>query len=161
VECTAFTTNIQTHGDVRQAFEMNEATKQIYRNFTKLHMKLMPFIQKYSKVACDTGVPAVRHLVLEHPDDAAVYNIEKQFYLGDGLMVAPIFEDGVYERDVYLPAGKWLDLLRGEELDGGKTVHAKANIGQITVYLKCDCADFDALKAIFDGDEWSAVKAWN
>ena len=161
VECTAFTTNIQTHGDVRQAFEMSEETQQIYRLYTKLHMKLMPFIQKYSKVACDTGVPVVRHLVLEHPSDENVYNIETEFYFGDALLAAPIFADQTYERDVYLPEGKWLDLLNGTEIDGGKTVRVQANIAQIPLYLKCGSEDFDALKAVFECEEWSAVKAWN
>ncbi|MBQ8310066.1 MAG: glycoside hydrolase family 31 protein [Clostridia bacterium] len=161
VECTAFTTNIQTHGDVRQAFEMSEDTQEIYRIYTKLHMKLMPFIQKYSKVACDTGVPVVRHMVLEHPTDVNVYNIENQFYFGDGLLVAPIFADHTYERDVYLPEGNWIELLTGKEIVGGKTVCAKANIGQIALYLDTSSEDFKALKEIFDGAEWNAAKAWN
>ena len=69
-EFTAFLTQMQTHGDVRHAFEMTEEVKQIYRNFTRLHTELIPYMQKYSRIACETGMPPVRHLVLKYMDDA-------------------------------------------------------------------------------------------
>ncbi len=161
VECTAFTTNIQTHGDVRQAFEMSEETKRIYRNYTHLHQQLVPYIQKYSRVACQTGVPVVRHMVLEHSDDTAVYDIENQFYLGEGLLVAPIMTDQTVERTVYLPAGSWTNLLNGEVLAGGESVVVQANVGQIPVFLNNDSEDAAELMPVFEGDCWNAIKNWN
>jgi len=158
VECTAFTTNIQTHGDVRQAFEMSDEVQDIYRNYTRLHQQLVPYIQKYSRVACQTGVPVVRHMVLEHADDALVYDVEDQFYLGDALLVAPILKDHAFERSVYLPAGSWTDLLTGEVIEGGKTVLAKANLGQIPVYLNNASEDVAELMPIFNGQNWERIK---
>lgn len=158
VECTAFTLMMQTHGDVRQAFEMTEDVKETYRRYTALHARLIPYIQKYSRVASETGVPAVRHLILRDFTDTNVYDLECEFTLGEGLLVAPIFADGVVERDVYLPRGNWLDLLTGEKLTGGTTVRSKASIGQIPVFLDTECEDFEDLKAIFDCPEWKAIQ---
>ncbi|MBE6590111.1 MAG: glycoside hydrolase family 31 protein, partial [Ruminococcaceae bacterium] len=160
-EFTAFLTQMQTHGDVRHAYEMTEETKQIYRNFTRLHTELIPYMQKYSRIACDTGMPPVRHLVLKYPTDEKVYDMIDEFMLGDGLLVAPILTKDTFERDVYLPEGSWTDLLTGECIEGGKTVKAKANIGQIPVYLNNDSKDVRELLPIFDGQNWNQIKNWN
>ena len=160
LEFTTFLTQMQTHGDVRHAYEMTEDAQQIYRNYTRLHTELIPYMQKYSKIACDTGMPPVRHLVLNYQSDANVYNVEDEFLLGEGLLVAPILSEETFERDVYLPAGEWIDLLTGETLEGGKTVHAKANIGQIPVYLNNSSGDAAELKPIFDGINWYNIKHW-
>lgn len=158
IEFTAFTTNIQTHGDVRHAYEMTEETKQIYRNFTKLHVELLPYMQKYSKIACDTGIPPVRHPVLQYPDDINVYSLNEEFLLGEGLYVAPITKGGTFERELYLPRGNWTNLLTGEVLEGGKKITVKANLGQIPLFLNNDSADAKELAPIFEGENWTAIK---
>ena len=158
VEFTAFLTQMQTHGDVRHAYEMTEEVKQIYRNFTRLHTDLIPYMQKYSKIACETGMPPVRHLVLQYPTDTNVYDRLDEFLLGEGLLVAPILTRDTYEREVYLPAGEWTDLLTGEVIEGGKSVVAKVNLGQIPVYLNNRSADKEELLPIFEGQNWAQIK---
>ncbi|MBQ9796478.1 MAG: glycoside hydrolase family 31 protein [Clostridia bacterium] len=157
-EFTAFLTQMQTHGDVRHAYEMTEDVKQIYRNFTRLHTELIPYMQKYSKIACDTGMPPVRHLILQYMDDVNVQDLIDEFMLGEGLLVAPILTKDTFEREVYLPAGSWTDLLTGEVIEGGKTVVAKANLGQIPVYLNNDSKDVAELLPIFEGQNWNQIK---
>ena len=160
-EFTAFLTQMQTHGDVRHAYEMTEEVKQIYRNFTRLHNDLIPYMQKYSRIACDTGMPPVRHLALKYKDDVKVHDLIDEFMLGDGLLVAPILTGDTWEREVYLPAGSWTDLLTGEVIEGGKTVVAKANIGQIPVYLNNASKDVAELLPIFEGQNWKQIKQWS
>ena len=157
-EFTAFLTQMQTHGDVRHAYEMTEEVKQIYRNFTRLHTELIPYMQKYSKIACDTGMPPVRHLVLNYPTDTAVYDMIDEFMLGEGLLVAPILAENTFERDVYLPAGSWTNLLTGECIEGGKTVRVAANLGQIPVFLNNCSRDAEELLPIFKGRNWEQIK---
>ena len=159
-EFTAFFSQMQTHGDVRHAYEMTEEVQQIYRNFMNLHTELIPYIQKYSKIACETGMPPVRHPVLKYLNDENVYNLNDEFMLGDALLVAPILEEGKVERDVYLPAGSWTNLLTGEVVDGGKTVTVAANIGQIPVFLDNTSADVAEVKPVFEGIFWKQIKNW-
>ncbi len=158
VECTAFTTAIQTHGDVRQAFEMDEETKEVYRRYTALHQLLIPHLQKYSRIAAETGLPVMRHLVLRDPADRRVYDIETEFLFGEGLLVAPIFADGVYEKEVYLPRGRWKNLLTDEVVTGERSVTVGAGIGQIPVFLDLDSPDAQELTPVFESDVWNAIK---
>jgi hypothetical protein len=87
IEYTAFTSCIQTHGDVRHLYEMTEETQKIARLYTDLHGALLPYIQKLSRDACESGMPVVRHLVLNYPKDENVYGINDEFMLGNGLNV--------------------------------------------------------------------------
>ncbi len=157
VECTAFTVMMQTHGDVRQAFEMAEDVQKTYRLYTALHQRLIPYIRKCSRIACESGVPAVRHLILRDFTDSSVYDLEDEFTLGDGLLIAPVFADGVTEREVYLPKGEWIELLTGKRLAGGQTVKAGAPVTQIPVYLDVACEDFEMLSRVFEGPEWKEI----
>ncbi len=163
VEFTAFMTNIQTHGTVRNAYELNEDAQEIYRNFTALHDELADYITKCVEIACESGLPPVRHPVLHYQNDINVYSLNDQFMLGDGLMVAPILADNTFSRTVYLPQGSWTNLLTGEVITvgaAGKTVTVNANLGQIPVFLNNNSADAAMLREIFAGDTWTAIKNW-
>ncbi|MBQ9784698.1 MAG: glycoside hydrolase family 31 protein [Clostridia bacterium] len=160
-EFTALTTNMQTHGDVRHVYEMTDEVQDIYKNFTRLHTELIPYMQKVSKIACDTGMPPVRHLVLKYPSDEKVYSMIDEFLLGDALLVAPIITEQTFEREVYLPAGNWTNLLTGEKVAGGQTVTVKANLGQMPIFLDNDSADCAEVAPIFEGANWTAIKNWN
>ncbi|MCQ5178435.1 glycoside hydrolase family 31 protein, partial [Faecalibacterium prausnitzii] len=56
-----------------------------------------------------TGVPVMRPLVMEYPDDPNVLNLFDQFLVGEHLLVAPITLPSTYHRVVYLPKGIWYD----------------------------------------------------
>jgi alpha-D-xyloside xylohydrolase len=55
--------------------------------------------------ASDDGVPPVRSLLLEYPNDSTARKIKDQFMLGPDLLMAPIVSKGSVERHVYLPEG--------------------------------------------------------
>lgn len=160
IEYTAFTVLIQTHGTVRNAYEMTEEVQEIYRLYCDLHAQLTDYISKYVEIACATGIPAVRHPVLEYQKDPNVYPINDQFLLGDGLMVAPILREKTFERTVYLPEGAWTNLLTGEVLTGGEYYRIGANLGQVPLFLNNESEDADFLRTVFASDAWSAVMNW-
>lgn len=160
IEYTAFTVIIQTHGTVRNAYEMTEEVQQIYRLYCELHERLTDLIGKYVEIACSTGIPAVRHPVLEYQNDPNVYPINDQFLLGDGLMVAPILREATHERRVYLPEGSWTNLLTGEVVTGGQTYTVAANLGQVPLFINNESEDAEALREVFDCDAWREIMAW-
>ncbi|MDE5548174.1 MAG: glycosyl hydrolase [Clostridia bacterium] len=84
-----------------------------------LHYNLVPYQYALMLESGKTGIPLMRHLVLEFPADEKVYGIEDEFMLGDAILVAPVLEDYVNTRSVYLPAGKWYDLFTGKCHTGG------------------------------------------
>ncbi len=168
IQYTAFGTMIQTHGDVRHAYELELIgyeegyAQEVVARYTQLHRDLMDYLQKYSQIACDTGVPVVRHMVLNYQNDANVYDLDDQFMMGDALMVAPILTLDTYSRSVYLPKGNWMDLLTGETYqvgDGGKTITVDAEIDQIAVFLNLDASqeDLEMLADVFNSKSWQTI----
>ena len=105
-----------------------------YRSYTRLHLRLFPYIWTYAKRLKTDGRPIQRALGLahpelgEHPDDT--------FLLGDSLLVAPVVERGKTTRDVVLPAGDWLDWWTGQSHTGSKTLTVAAPLDVLPLFLK-------------------------
>lgn len=102
---------------------VDEESCDVLRVFTQLKHQLMPYLYAVAHEATQTGVPVMRAMVLEHPDDPACATLDRQYQLGANLLVAPVFTDSG-EVDVYLPdaggAGRWTHLLSGEKKAGGR-----------------------------------------
>jgi alpha-D-xyloside xylohydrolase len=89
----------------------------VLRKFTKLKCRLMPYLWSAALEAHREGVPTMRAMLLEFPDDPACDTLDRQYLLGGSLLVAPVFtEDGTV--DYYLPAGRWTNLLTGQVHEG-------------------------------------------
>ncbi|MEJ2855737.1 MULTISPECIES: alpha-xylosidase [unclassified Saccharothrix] len=95
----------------------DEESSDVLRRFVKLKLSLMPYLDRAARQASAEGVPMMRAMVLEFPDDPGSAHLERQYMLGDSLLVAPVFSD---EGDVsyYVPAGTWTHLLTGEVVQG-------------------------------------------
>ncbi len=97
-------------------------TLPIWRRYTKLRTQLYPYIVAADRVYRRTGMPLMRHLALEWPKDRRATASEDELLFGPDLLAAPILEPGARSRDVYLPAGEWVDFSRGvayDETTGG------------------------------------------
>lgn len=103
----------------RVPWHYDEEACDVLRFFVKLKLKLMPYIMKLAQYAHETGIPVMRPMHMQFPEDANCAYLDKQYMLGDKILVAPVFsEDG--HQDFYLPEGKWVHLLTGEKIEGGK-----------------------------------------
>lgn len=99
----------------------DEEASEVLRRFTKLKSSLMPYLFKATVVAHETGVPMLRAMLLDFPNDPTCEYLDRQYMLGDSLLVAPVFRaDGVV--DYYLPAGQWTNFLSGQVVEGGRWV---------------------------------------
>lgn len=119
-EFTAFSVCMQTHGKVRRSYDFAKYGKgeyayvtQIYGAYTKLHELLTPYITEYSEIACQTGMPVARQLVLHWQNDKNVYNMDDEYMFGDAFLVAPVLNNAS-SRKVYLPEGTWRDMNTGK-----------------------------------------------
>jgi alpha-D-xyloside xylohydrolase len=96
----------------------DEEAVDVLRFFTKLKWRLMPYLFATAVEATQTGVPTMRAMLLEFPEDPGVIGLDRQYMLGGSLLVAPVFrEDG--QVTFYLPDGRWTNLLTNEVLQGG------------------------------------------
>ena len=91
----------------------------VLRHFTKLKCRLMPYLFQKAVESHRRGAPVLRAMVLEFPDDPGCATLDRQYMLGDALLVAPVMDrDGRVE--YYLPPGTWTDFATGEEAEGGR-----------------------------------------
>ena len=81
----------------------------------------MPYIYAHAVEASKSGMPVMRPMILEFQDDPACDYLDRQYILGDSLLVAPVFnEDG--EVSYYLPTGKWTNFITGQVIEGGRWI---------------------------------------
>ena len=95
----------------------------VAREFTELKLQLKPYLLKMMQETHETGIPMMRAMVLEFPDDPTCEDIDTQYMLGDDLLVAPIFrEDGVAR--FYVPddgtGEAWTNIITGTAYEPGK-----------------------------------------
>lgn len=123
---TAFgllSTHSRLHGNesYRVPWLFDEEAVDVLRHFTRLKCSLMPYLFAASCEAAAKGVPVMRAMLLEYGGDPACAQLDRQYMLGDSLLVAPIFnEEGA--ASYYLPKdnGFWTHLLTGERAEGGQ-----------------------------------------
>lgn len=115
-----FSSHSRLHGShsYRVPWAYDEGAVDVVRFFTKLKISLLPYLYSASIDTSRTGVPLMRSMVLEYQNDPSCCYLDRQYMLGDSLLVAPIFNDqGMAE--YYLPAGRWTNYLTGQEAAGG------------------------------------------
>jgi alpha-D-xyloside xylohydrolase len=101
----------------RVPWEFGDEAVAVARQFTELKHRLMPYLYGAAVEAHRTGVPVMRPMLLEFPDDPACRTLDRQYLLGPDLLVAPVLSaEG--EVEVYLPEGEWTHLLTGERVSG-------------------------------------------
>ncbi len=107
------------HGNqsYRVPWLFDDESVDVLRLFTKLKHRLMPYLYRAAIRAHRDGVPVLRPMVVEFPDDPACTYLDRQYMLGDDLLVAPVFS-AAGDTSYYVPAGTWTHLLTGATVTG-------------------------------------------
>lgn len=95
---------------------------QNYQFFARLHVRLFPYIYTYAKDASTNGLPIIRPLVLLNQTDGNTFSLQHTYLFGNEFLVAPMIMPNATARQVYLPAGNWLDFWTNELHAGGKNI---------------------------------------
>jgi alpha-glucosidase (family GH31 glycosyl hydrolase) len=111
-------------------------TIDTFRRYARLHVSLFPYFYTYAHQAATTGLPIMRHLLLEWPDDPEAWNAEHQYLLGEKILVAPVIAEGARTRSLYLPKGSWVDYWTGEIVEGGRHVEVPAPLEHIPILVR-------------------------
>lgn len=113
----------------------DEESVDVLRDFTRLKMRLMPYLAGAARQASGEGLPMMRAMVLEFPDDPACTHLERQYMLGDDLLVAPVFSsDG--DVSYYVPGGVWTHYLTGERVEGGRWVREHHGFDSVPLLVR-------------------------
>lgn len=107
------------HGSAsyRVPWVYDEEACDVLRFFTKLKCRLMPYLFSKAVEAHRTGVPVMRAMLLEFSEDPAAATLDRQYMLGDSILVAPVFSFGS-DVEYYVPVGRWTSLIDGKRVDG-------------------------------------------
>lgn len=108
----------------------------INRHPIELRYELLPYIYNAMQQASQTGVPALRPLVLEFPDDEKLAGTDDEFMFGDDLLVAPVLHEGMTEREIYLPKGVWFDYSTGRQFVGGQKIKLPVTLDSIPMFVR-------------------------
>lgn len=124
------------HGvGVREPWHFGEKAVEVVREFARLRYRLLPYIYSLAKEAEATGLPVVRPLMLEYPDDPASAGVDFEYLLGPNLLVAPVMNDEG-RCLVYLPPGAWFDWWSGERLEGPRHLKLDVPIERAPLYVR-------------------------
>ncbi len=113
------TSHTRSHGTPpTEPWEYGEDFLSAFRLADEMRYKLMPYIYAQAKDCTEKGLPMLRALFVEFPDDPGAWLIDNEYLFGSSVLVAPLLEEG-NSRDVYLPAGGWIDYQTGKSYEGG------------------------------------------
>ncbi len=120
-----------------EPYAHGEAVEQAAREWLNLRYRLVPYLYSLHENAHRTGVPMLRSLPLQEAADPESYRIDDQFFVGDSLLVAPLFNDAG-DRKIYLPKGLWYDFF-GEQLPESGNRHVERSavpLDRLPVYVR-------------------------
>jgi len=119
----------------RVPWSVDEESAEVCRFFTELKTRLMPYILKTAKEAHEKGIPVLRAMMLEFPDDPACLYLDRQYMLGPDLLVVPVFSED-NEVTYYLPNGEWKQYLTGDTARGGRWITEKHSLFSLPVWVR-------------------------
>lgn len=114
-----------------------EQAEKIAKASIELKYELLPYMYSYARKSYDSGIPIMRALILEYPRDENTFKVDDQFMFGEALLIAPVVEEGVKNRNVYLPKGEWIDYNNPEtKYNGGTTISYPVTLETIPMFVK-------------------------
>jgi alpha-D-xyloside xylohydrolase len=124
-------------GAPNEVWSFGDEAYGLIREQLALRERIRPYVMEQMATASATGLPPMRALFLEFPEEAPAWEVSDQYMFGPDVLVAPVTAQGVRERDVYLPTGAtWLDAWTGEPVEKNGWVTAAAPLERIPVYLR-------------------------
>lgn len=114
----------------------NSQVIDVYRFYATVRMNLLPYIYSQSIISCEEKQPLMRALKMMYEEDALASDIYDQYMFGEELLVAPVIEEGMRERKVYLPDGVWTDFWTHKKYEGASTITYLSEVNQIPVFIK-------------------------
>lgn len=140
------------HDSYRVPWMFDEEACDVLGYFTRLKCSLMPYLFSQAVKVHEEGIPMMRAMMLEFPEDPGCAYLDRQYMLGDSLLAAPVFrEDGV--TNFYVPKGNWINWITKEKLAGGRWYTQKFDYFSLPLLVmpntllavgdRDDCAEYD------------------
>lgn len=133
-------------GQDNEIWSFGEENYEILKEFLFIRERLRPYICEVMKETHEKGSPVMRPLFYNFPEDKKAWEVTDAYMFGNDLLVAPIMEEGMFNRLVYLPEGStWKDAYTKTVYEGGQTVIVPSPINIIPVFMR-DEKEYDIYK---------------
>jgi len=143
-QAAAFTPFFRNHSEIKCARQepwvFGPRCEELVREAIRLRYRWLPQLYLLMEEAASTGIPPMRPLMLEFPEDPVTYKLADQFMLGPNVIVAPILRPDTTHRAVYLPAGEWVDYWTGERWEGARHILVQVPMERIPVFVRAGSA---------------------
>lgn len=129
-----------------------------FRTIDEMKYRLMPYVYAQAKDSSEHGLPMVRALFVEFPDDPGSWNVDDEYLYGSSLLVAPLLHEGESSRNVYLPPGTWIDYQDGKAYSGGWQNIATGEIPEVILVRDGTVIPRIALAQCTEQMDWSKIE---
>ena len=136
----AFVPFFRNHCEVRaisqEPWSFGKKYEKIIKKYIELRYKFITHIYNLFYQASETGIPLMRPLIMEFPEDDECQNLSDQFMIGESILVAPIYQPDRDRRMIYLPEGKWIDFWTKEVYQGKRHIIVEAPLDTMPIFIK-------------------------
>ncbi|MFW5987841.1 MAG: glycoside hydrolase family 31 protein [bacterium] len=136
----AFVPFFRNHCEVRaisqEPWSFGKKYENIIKKYIELRYKFITHIYNLFYQTSQTGIPVMRPLIMEYPDDKECENLSDQFMFGDSIMLAPVYQPDKDKRMLYLPEGNWIDFWTKEVYQGQKHIIIDAPLDTMPIFIK-------------------------
>ncbi len=132
-------THTSTFSKDQEPWSFGDEVEEISRQVINMRYKLIPYIYTWMWYASKYGVPLIRPMWMEFPDDPACFDKtiqERQFFFGPEMLVAPVTSKRLNKWLVYLPKGEWINFFTGEVYDGGSLLSIEIGLSDILIFVR-------------------------
>lgn len=126
----AFTPVFRVHGNYnqqRQPWLYGATAEEASKAVMHTRYSLLPYMYAYEREASETGLGLIKPLLFDYPNDPQAADYTEAWMFGDWLLVSPVLGEAQHSKQIYLPAGTWIDYHRGQTYSGGQTIHYPVN----------------------------------
>lgn len=140
LEASLFNPLFRNHCEVTSIHQepwcFDDETINIYRKFVNLRYEFIPYIYDLFFEHLINGLPIIRPLVMEFPNDKNTFELNDEFMVGDKILVAPIITQGSIKRMVYLPKGEWVNYFTNKIYKGNQFIIVDAPLDTLPLFIK-------------------------
>jgi len=124
-------------GADNEVWSYGDEAYNVMKKYLFLRERLRPYIKEQMALTASEGVPVMRPLFYDFPQDEATWEVDDAYMFGPDLLIAPVIQKGATSRCVYLPKGaRWTNAITNEKYNGGVAIEVDTPIDVIPVFLK-------------------------
>lgn len=127
---------IEPTGGGNELWSFGDKVFDILKELVLLRERLRPYVEKHMKTASEKGIPIMRPMFYDYPEDEQCYSLGEQYLFGDDILFAPVVAQGQKTKKVYLPEGRWVLTKTGEACEGGKWYTIDVALHEFAAFVK-------------------------